>query len=285
MLSADKRSELQYAFKLNHTYYFKYFDHEDQFLHSARRLIDDKHFIIVFGVLDHGREEKHKLLFFNQHYFPVPEIQGYLKKGSYFAFRSDLFKGYSLRNRLKDLGFLEYSMAESLTLVDNDHRLIANIFKLLVDETEMPHSETQSTIIGSYLNLLLYHMQRFYQRSMDSRVEEFSQLQLHFLNELHTLFDSQRMCMLAIPSLTSLSKKLRCTPRFLNDVSLRISESTAQYHIDNFIISIAKKLLAETDLSVAEIAERMNFEQPQSLTRLFKRKTQITPLDFRISII
>ncbi|MGE8425746.1 MAG: helix-turn-helix domain-containing protein [Sphingobacterium siyangense] len=48
---------------------------------------------------------------------------------------------------------------------------------------------------------------------------------------------------------------------------------------------MAKELLAETDLSVAEIAKKMQFDQPQSLTRLFKKKTRISPLDYRISII
>lgn len=285
MLSGDKRSELQDAFKLNHTYYFEYFDNEDQFLRSTQRLIEEKYFIIVFGVVDHRRQEKYKLLFFNQQYFPITDIKESFRKGSYFAFRSDLFNVYSLRNRLKDLGFLEYSMDESLELADNDYKLIANIFELLVEETEMPHSEIHSTIIASYLNLLLYHMQRFYQRSMEGRLDDISRLHQLFFNELHAFFDSEKMCMSAFPSLTALSKKLRCTPRFLNDVSLGVSGGTAQSHIDSFIISIAKQLLAETDLSVAEIAERLRFEQPQSLTRLFKRKTQITPLDFRISII
>ncbi|WP_333863546.1 helix-turn-helix domain-containing protein [Sphingobacterium sp.] len=285
MLSGDKSSELKEVFKLNHTYYFEYFDNEDQFLRSSQRLIEERHFIIVFGVLDRGLQEKHKLVFFNQHYFPVSEIKKSFKEGSYFAFRSDLFHGYSLRNRLKDLGFLEYSMDESLLLRENDYKLVANIFELLIEETEMPHSEIHSTIIVSYLNLLLYHMKRFYQRSMESRLDEISRLHQHFLNELHAFFDNERMCMSTFPSLKSLSKKLRCTPRFLNDVSVVVSGSTAQSHIDSFIIGISKQLLAETDLSVAEIAERLKFEQPQSLTRLFKRKTQITPLDFRISII
>ena len=285
MLSGDKRSEFQEAFKLNHTYYFEYFDNEDQFLRSAQRLIEEKYFIIVFGVLDRGHQEKHKLVFLNQRYFPVTDIKKSFKEGSYFAFRSDLFNGYSLRNRLKDLGFLEYSMDEALILRNNDYKLIANIVELLVEETEMPHSEIHSTIITSYLNLLLYHMQRFYQLSMKSRVDEISRLHQRFFNELHAFFDGERMCMSVFPSLTVLSNKLRCTPRFLNDVSLNLSGGTAQSHIDSFIIGIAKQLLAETDLSVAEIAERLRFEQPQSLTRLFKRKTQITPLDFRISII
>lgn len=285
MLSADKMSELQYAFKLNHTYYFDDFNDDDEFLNAALKLIEDKCFIIVFGTTNDADELYDKLLFFNQYYFPVSEIKGYLKKGAYFAFRSDLFKGYSLRNRLKDLGFLEYSMQESLVLKDNHQRLIEKLFNLLVEETKMPQSEIHSTIIASYLNLLLYHMQRFYQRFMEDKSDEINALQCQFLKELYTFFDQERRCMLAPPTATSLSKKLNCTARFLNDISLKVSGKTAQYHIENFIVTVAKQLLAETDLSVAEIAERMKFEHPQSLTRLFKRKTQITPLDFRISII
>ncbi len=275
MLSGDKRSD----------YYFEYYDNEDQFLRSSKRLIEEKYFIIVFGVLDRGHQEKHKLVFFNQQNFPVTDIKESFKEGSYFAFRSDLFNGYSFRNRLKDLGFLEYSMDESLILRENDYKLIANIFELLIEETEMPQSDIHSTIIVSYLNLLLYHMKRFYQRSMENRLDEIRRLHQDFFNELHTFFDNERMCMSTFPSLISLSKKLRCTPRFLNDVSVGVSGATAQSHIDSFIIGIVKQLLADTDLSVAEIAERLKFEQPQSLTRLFKRKTQSTPLDFRISII
>ena len=285
MASADNRNEFQDAFKLNHTYFFEYFDNEEQFLSSAGSLIEEKYFIIVFGSLHHGEKEQHKLLFFNQHYFPAQEIKGYFKEGSYFAFRSDLFRGYSVRNRLKDLGFLEYSMGESLLLSGNDYKLIANIFKLLAEETNMPHSEIHSTIIVSYLNLLLYHMQRFYQGSMESRSEELTLLQNRFYEELHAFFDQESRCMSALPNLLSLSKKLNCTPRFLNDVALNLSGSSAQHHIDNFMIRIAQELLAETDLSVAEIAENMRFQEPQTLTRLFKRKTKITPLDFRISLI
>jgi len=49
MLSADKMSDLQYAFKLNHTYYFDDFNDDDEFLNAAQKLIEDKCFIIVFG--------------------------------------------------------------------------------------------------------------------------------------------------------------------------------------------------------------------------------------------
>ncbi|WP_312338180.1 helix-turn-helix domain-containing protein [Sphingobacterium sp.] len=285
MVNSGNNKELQYAFRLNENYHFDHFVNERQFFESAQRLIDEHYFLIVLGSLNKKDNEQHILLFFSQQYFPVQEIKGLLEKGAYFALRTDLFKGYSMRNRLKDFGYLEYSIQESKVLLDNDYRLIKNIFELVDKEAKMPASDIHSRILISYLNLLLQHMQRFYKGSMENRVNELQILHQDFINELQSLFDTGKKCMLLRPSLVLLSKKLDCTPRFLNDVSLKISKHTAQHHIDSFIVKIAKELLAETDLSVAEIAEKMQFSQPQSLTRIFKRKTRISPLDYRISII
>ncbi|WP_333575298.1 helix-turn-helix domain-containing protein [Sphingobacterium sp.] len=285
MINTGNKNEFQNAFSASFSYYFDNFGNEEQFFDSAKRWIDDKYFLIVFGCSNKDHRGQHTLLFFSNQYFPVQELRGYFKEGAYFAFRSDLFTGYSLRNKLKEFGFLEYSIQESMILSNNDYRLIKNIFELIDLETKMPMSETQSKILISYLDLLLQHMQRFYQQLMEDKLKEFSALQKDFMSELHTLFDSKRKCLSLLPSLTLLSTKLNCTTRFLNDVSLKTSKNTAQYHIDNFIVKIAKELLAETHLSVAEIAKNMQFDQPQSLTRLFKKKTKISPLDYRISII
>lgn len=277
--------EFQYAFRLNDNYYFDRFENDEQFFDSAKKWIDDKSFLIVFGSLNKTDCGRHVLLFFSHQNFPVKELRGYLKEGAYFAIRSDLFKGYSIRNTLKDFGFLEYSIQECIQLSGHDYKLIKTIFELIEQETKMAKSDIHSNILVSYLNLLLRHMQRFYQWSMSDRMNELRLLYQEFVRELASLFDTEKKSMQTLPSLALLSKKLNCTSRFLNDVSLQISNFTAQYHIDIFIVKITKQLLAETDLSVAEIAEKIQFDQPQSLTRLFKRRTRISPMDYRISII
>ncbi|MBE8721982.1 hypothetical protein C4F40_14730 [Sphingobacterium sp. Ka21] len=53
-----------------------------------------------------------------------------------------------------------------------------------------------------------------------------------------------------------------------------VSGQTAQERIEVKVIDVAKQLLASTNLSVAEIAERLGFSQPQLLNRLFKKHTQ-----------
>jgi AraC-like DNA-binding protein len=52
-------------------------------------------------------------------------------------------------------------------------------------------------------------------------------------------------------------------------------------HIQNRLIEKAKLFLSTTDLFVAEIAYSLGFEYPQSFNKLFKKRTEISPLEFR----
>ena len=54
-------------------------------------------------------------------------------------------------------------------------------------------------------------------------------------------------------------------------------------HIHNKLIEKAKEKLSTTDLSVSEIAYELGFEHSQSFNRLFKSKTNLSPLEFRQS--
>lgn len=169
MVNNSDTNKFQDTFRLNYSYYFDQFGSEKEFFESAQKWINDNYFIIVLGRLNNVDGEQYILLFFNHQYFPVEEVKGHLKDGLCFAFRSDQFKGYSMRNRLKDYGFLAYSIQESIPLMGNDYRLIKNIFELIARETKMPSSDIHSTILVAYLNLLLQHMQRFYQWSIANR--------------------------------------------------------------------------------------------------------------------
>lgn len=57
----------------------------------------------------------------------------------------------------------------------------------------------------------------------------------------------------------------------------------ARQHIQNTIIDRAKEKLSNTPLSVSEIAYELGFEHSQSFSKLFKQKTNQTPLEFRKS--
>ena len=62
-----------------------------------------------------------------------------------------------------------------------------------------------------------------------------------------------------------------------------LTGQTTQQHIHNKLIEKAKIKLSTTNLSVSEIAYELGFEHSQSFNKLFKSKTNQTPLEFRAS--
>ncbi|MDT0677655.1 AraC family transcriptional regulator [Zunongwangia sp. F117] len=58
---------------------------------------------------------------------------------------------------------------------------------------------------------------------------------------------------------------------------------STQVHIHEKLIEKAKEKLSGSLLTVNEIAYELGFERPESFSRLFKDKTNISPLEFRKS--
>jgi AraC-like DNA-binding protein len=71
---------------------------------------------------------------------------------------------------------------------------------------------------------------------------------------------------------------------YLSDMLRTVSGQTAQQHIQARVIDKAKQLLATTNLQVSEIAYQMGFEYPQSFHKLFKNKTNMSPIQYRESL-
>ncbi len=61
------------------------------------------------------------------------------------------------------------------------------------------------------------------------------------------------------------------------------SRQNAQQHIHHKLIEKAKEKLSATSLSLSEVAYKPGFEHPQSFSKLFKTKTNLSPLAFRRS--
>ncbi len=62
-----------------------------------------------------------------------------------------------------------------------------------------------------------------------------------------------------------------------------LTGQNTQQFIQHKIIEKAKEKLSSTDLSVSEVAYALGFGHPQSFNKLFKAKTNVSPLAFRRS--
>ncbi len=62
-----------------------------------------------------------------------------------------------------------------------------------------------------------------------------------------------------------------------------LTGQNAQQHIHNKLIEKAKEKISTTNLTISEIAYQLGFEHPSSFTKLFKTKTNLSPVEYRQS--
>jgi AraC-like DNA-binding protein len=86
------------------------------------------------------------------------------------------------------------------------------------------------------------------------------------------------------PSVKYFANKLNVTPNYLSDTIRHHSGKSALTIIHDFIIEEAKNKLTNSNLTVSEISYQLGFEYSNYFSRLFKRKTNLSPSDFRKSV-
>ena len=136
----------------------------------------------------------------------------------------------------------------------------------------------------SYLEVLLNYSNRFYKRQFITR-KAVSSDQLQKLEAiLDQYFSEGEAVSSGIPTVQELADRLNLSSGYMSDMLRGLTGQNAQQLIHYKLVEKAKDILSTTDLSVAEVAYQLGFEHPQSFSRLFKSKTEQSPLKFRTSI-
>jgi AraC-like DNA-binding protein len=86
-----------------------------------------------------------------------------------------------------------------------------------------------------------------------------------------------------LPTVQYISDRLNISPNYLRGLLKSLTGLNTQEHIHKKLIEKAKERLSTTNLSVSEIAYELGFEHSPSFSKLFKSKTNQTPLEFRTS--
>jgi AraC family transcriptional activator of pobA len=195
----------------------------------------------------------------------------------------DFFLSYPLAKKIKQYGFFSYSANEALHLSDREKETIISIFKIIEAELKLPIDDFSQDVIISQLELLLNYSTRFYKRQFITRKAVSSDLLQKLEEILDVYFNNEKSVMQGLPTVQFLSERLNISPSYLSDMLRSMTGQNAQQHIHNKLIEKAKEKLSTTPLSVSEIAYELGFEHPQSFSKLFKTKTNVSPLEFRQS--
>ena len=98
---------------------------------------------------------------------------------------------------------------------------------------------------------------------------------------LTAYFDDPALIDTGLPTVQYVADLLNVSPNYLSAMLRVLTGQNTQQHIHDKLIERAKLQLSTTRLSVSEIAYALGFEHSQSFSRLFKTKTNRSPLEFR----
>lgn len=251
-----------------------------------------KGFVNRFYCVALKREAKGKIKYGQQHYdydkgvlsFTAPNQVQHLDlqnmecgSGYLLIFHPDFLLQHSLANSIGSYGFFSYAVNEALHLsAEEEDDLIAILSKI---DKECSHIDKHTQeIILTQIELLLNYSNRFYERQFITRRNNNSALLTKFEQLVDEYFNSDVHGLLTVQYIAD---KMNLSPNYLSDLLRVHTGQSTQQHIHEKLIGKAKERLSTTSLSISEIAYALGFEHPQSFSTLFKKKTNLSPLEFR----
>lgn len=256
-----------------------------------------KGFVNRFYCVALKREAKGKIRYGQQHYdydsgvlsFTAPNQVQYLDvqnvecgSGYLLIFHPDFLRGHSLAGTIENYGFFSYAVNEALHLSAEEENDLITILDKIDKECLHIDKHTQDIIV-SQIELLLNYSNRFYERQFITRRNNNHNILAKFEKLVNDYFKTDKTGEKGLLTVQHIAGLMNLSPNYLSDLLRVHTGLNTQQHIHEKLIAKAKEKLSATDLSVSEIAYALGFEHAQSFSTLFRKKTDMSPLEFRQS--
>ena len=197
-------------------------------------------------------------------------------KGKILIFTEDFAVRFSSRNenyRLFQL-FNELLGSPKLQLTTAEFETLSGFIGHIGEE--LWNTDTQATeIVRNLVQLIVLKLYRiksvqYRQLSNDTAILKFIELQERIENEC---FEQK--------SVTYYATTLGVSTKTLNNVTRKIIGKNTKAFIDEILILRIKRLLANSKLTMTEIAYRSGFDEPTNFFKFFRKRTGISPKAFQ----
>ena len=189
-----------------------------------------------------------------------------------------------MATKIKNLGFFSYAANEALFVSEKEKQIIFSILDNIATELQNTIDDFTQEVVLSQIEVLLNYCHRFYKRQFITRKTVHHDLLTRMEQLLNDYFQQEQPLQKGLPTVEYLAEQLNVSARYLSDMLRSLTGQSAQQHIHNKLIEMAKEYLISTTMSVSEIAYQLGFEYPQSFNKLFKKKTNQTPIAFKQSL-
>ncbi len=214
----------------------------------------------------------------------VEEGKSWEQSGWILLVHPDFLWNTPLAKKIKQYEFFNYAVNEALFVSENEKEILTGIIQNIKQESQRSIDKFTQEIIVAHLDTLLAYSDRFYQRQFITRKHANHQV-LDKLNDLlNARFNyDEAMRKEGLPTVAFVAGQLNVSSHYLSGLLRSLTGLNTQQHIHMKLIEKAKELLSTTSMTVSEIAYALGFEQIQSFSKLFKTKTNLSPLEFRQS--
>jgi len=186
-----------------------------------------------------------------------------------------------LAKTIKKYEYFDYSVNEALFLSPREEEILIGIMQHIEQECRSNVDKFSQDVIIAQIELLLTYTERFYHRQFITRKISDHQVLDRLEQVLSDYFNSDDLGKHGLPTVAYIAEKLTISPNYLSGLLKVLTGQSTQQHIHQKLIEKAKEKLSTTALSVSEIAYELGFQYPQSFSKLFKTKTNLSPVEFR----
>lgn len=202
-------------------------------------------------------------------------------KGWTLFFHADLIRSFSLDKKMKEYHFFHYQSNEALHISEKEKGVIESIIEKIEIELDSNIDEFSEEVIVTNLELLLNYSKRFYNRQFITRKRFDKDIVIQFIELLDKYFNEELQLKQGIPTVQYFASQLNYSANYLNELIRKSTDKSILEHIHYKIIDLAKSYLLSSNKSISEIAFDLGFEYSQYFSRLFKKKTGMTPGEYR----
>jgi AraC-like DNA-binding protein len=203
------------------------------------------------------------------------------RSGWILYFHPDFLWNTSLAKTIRQYDFFDYSVHEALFLSEKEEEVINGIIENIKQEYRSNIDKFSQNIIISQIETLLNYSKRFYERQFITRKVANHQILDRLENLLNEYFGNGNAVTDGLPGVQFIADTLNVSAGYLSGLLKSLTGKSTQEHIHEKLIEKAKEQLSTTESTVSEIAYELGFEHSQSFSKLFKSKTNLSPLEFR----
>ena len=211
------------------------------------------------------------------------ETENSNREGWLLFIHKDFIWNTTLAAKIKTYNFFQYAINEALFLSSEEEQIISAVFQNISREINANIDTYSQNIIISQIELLLNYSERFYNRQFITRKKSSHQILSQLEVFLNDYFTSDNSINNGLPTVQLVAESLNVSSNYLSSVLKSLTGLNTRQHIHEKLIELAKEKLSTTNRTVSEIAFELGFEHVQSFNKLFKIKTNLSPLEFRAS--